>query len=266
MSYILDALKKAERERGMTQVPTLSTVHDIDEKTSGRFRFLAIAVLMLLAAGSGLTLFLWDRGDKHPAAEFHINTEQQPGQKIPASGNNDTNGRETDMSSLALSQSGQDRYAAPKETPEINSGISSSAAPRNTSGRFPVAGQETPAAAIPPQGRQKAVSPEFTPPASTENALQISNLSSGEAGPSDPRNQSFDITNRESTLQQAMETMRISILLYAETPSDRLVFINGRKYAEGDYVDGRFLLETITPDGAVLTYEGAKAVLEPKAD
>ncbi|MBN2319906.1 MAG: hypothetical protein JXR49_12545, partial [Acidobacteria bacterium] len=133
MSYILDALKKAERERGMTQVPTLSTVHDIDGKTSGRFRFLSIAVLTLLAAGLGLTLFFWNRGGEHPAAESHVYTEQQPGQKLPAAGNNDTYG--------------QDRHAAPEETPEINSGVSSGAAARNTSGSFPVADREIPAAA-----------------------------------------------------------------------------------------------------------------------
>ena len=63
-----------------------------------------------------------------------------------------------------------------------------------------------------------------------------------------------------------MKEMNISILFYAENPSDRMVFINGRKYVEGEYIDERFLLERITPDGAVLSYQGGQAILKPKTD
>ena len=41
-----------------------------------------------------------------------------------------------------------------------------------------------------------------------------------------------------------------------------MIFINGRKYTEGDYVEGRYLIESITPDGAVLNYQGARATLK----
>ena len=63
-----------------------------------------------------------------------------------------------------------------------------------------------------------------------------------------------------------MKDMSISILLYAENPSDRMVFINGRKYVEGDYVDGQYLLERITSDGVVLNYQGEQVTLKPKTD
>ena len=61
---------------------------------------------------------------------------------------------------------------------------------------------------------------------------------------------------------QAVDGMSITILRYAQDRADRLVFINGRKYVEGDYIDGRFLIESITRDGAVLSYEGARATLK----
>jgi hypothetical protein len=41
MSYILDALKKAERERGSTRVPTPMTVHDYRGMQRNRFAVLA---------------------------------------------------------------------------------------------------------------------------------------------------------------------------------------------------------------------------------
>ena len=67
------------------------------------------------------------------------------------------------------------------------------------------------------------------------------------------------------SFHEAMATMNMTILMYAEAGSERMVFINDRKYTEGDYVDGRFLLESITPEGAVLSYEGERITLRPKS-
>ena len=66
---------------------------------------------------------------------------------------------------------------------------------------------------------------------------------------------------RSMSLREAMAKMKITILLYEEAKSERMVFINDRKYVEGDYVDGRYLLESITADGVVLSYQGERASL-----
>jgi len=58
--------------------------------------------------------------------------------------------------------------------------------------------------------------------------------------------------------------MNLSVLLYSDTPADRIVFINGRKYGEGDHIDGKYLIESITLEGAVLSYQGERAVLRPR--
>jgi hypothetical protein len=43
-----------------------------------------------------------------------------------------------------------------------------------------------------------------------------------------------------------------------------MVFINGRKYVEGQAVDGQILLESITREGALLSQEGQRVLLRPK--
>jgi hypothetical protein len=58
--------------------------------------------------------------------------------------------------------------------------------------------------------------------------------------------------------------MSMTVLFYAENKAERLVFINGRRYAEGDLVEGQYLLESITLEGAVLSYEGERALLRPR--
>lgn len=69
---------------------------------------------------------------------------------------------------------------------------------------------------------------------------------------------------KPQSLQEAMDGMTMSILFYSENKAERLVFINGRKYVEGDTIDGRYLLESITPEGAVLSCEGERAILRPE--
>ncbi len=57
MSYILDALKKSERERSLGRVPTLDTVHNYPKSHRQRFRagLLASALVTLLALlGAGI--------------------------------------------------------------------------------------------------------------------------------------------------------------------------------------------------------------------
>ena len=46
--------------------------------------------------------------------------------------------------------------------------------------------------------------------------------------------------------------LTLDVLVYSEVPAERLVFINGRKYVEGQAVNGDAVVEQITPDGAVL--------------
>ena len=53
------------------------------------------------------------------------------------------------------------------------------------------------------------------------------------------------------------------MLVYSERAGEGMVFINGRKYTEGQTVEGGLTLEAITPDGAILSYEGQRFLLRP---
>jgi hypothetical protein len=60
--------------------------------------------------------------------------------------------------------------------------------------------------------------------------------------------------------------MRLDVLVYAESAADRLVFINGQKYVEGQRVSDKFVVEGITREGALLTFEGQRYLLRPKTN
>jgi len=57
--------------------------------------------------------------------------------------------------------------------------------------------------------------------------------------------------------------MRLEVLVYSEVAAERMVFINGRKYLQGQAVDGKYVVERITPDGAILTHQGQRFLLKP---
>ena len=62
-------------------------------------------------------------------------------------------------------------------------------------------------------------------------------------------------------MRETLGSLKLEVLYYSEIPSERIVFINGRKYVEGQTVDGKAMVEQIARDGAVLTYQGQRFLL-----
>jgi hypothetical protein len=57
--------------------------------------------------------------------------------------------------------------------------------------------------------------------------------------------------------------LKLTVHVWADRPAERLVFINGRKYVQGDRVDDKVLVEEITPEGAMVSYQGQRSLLRP---
>ena len=60
---------------------------------------------------------------------------------------------------------------------------------------------------------------------------------------------------------QAMPKLTLQFLVYSDVPTDRLVFINNQKYLEGQSIEGKVVVESITQDGAILSYQGKRFLL-----
>jgi len=48
------------------------------------------------------------------------------------------------------------------------------------------------------------------------------------------------------------------VLVWGDNPKDRMVFLNGRKYVEGQALTGGAVIERIAEDGIVLAHEGER--------
>ena len=52
--------------------------------------------------------------------------------------------------------------------------------------------------------------------------------------------------------------MRLQMVVYSAVPAQRLVYIDNQKYVEGSSIEGKLVVESITPDGAILTHDGKR--------
>src|SRR5437899_1584860 len=59
-------------------------------------------------------------------------------------------------------------------------------------------------------------------------------------------------------LRDAMSKFKLEVLVWAADPRDRMVFLSGRKFVEGQSLDGKVIVERINEDGIVLGYQGQR--------
>jgi general secretion pathway protein B len=240
MSYILDALKKAERERDAAQIPTLTTVHNMPISQSRRlYLILGISIVCVcLLVGIGLFVL-----------------KPSPGAGAAKGGNSGGLAREAGMAVIP-----DRRTEAPSDVVTTHQTVEPKAQPTGASG---IGMEKDVKRGMPSRQVQKE----------SESGSPATNESIRPQAPSrTPPPETTELTSAAPTapskplpLNEAIAKMDMTVLFYAETKSERMVFVDGRRYAEGDYVNGLYLIESITPEGAWLNYQGDRAILRPKA-
>ncbi len=66
-------------------------------------------------------------------------------------------------------------------------------------------------------------------------------------------------------LHDLASTLKVEVLVWAANPKERMVFLNGRKYVEGQVVEGGgAIIDQIAEDSVVLVHEGQRVRLRPE--
>lgn len=229
MSYILDALKKAERERGLTEIPTLETVHDFPVKKKTGVWIAAGCVV------AGLITVAWLF---FPASPERV----QPNVPPPAAITTDS------AKNSEPEPERREAVTGSPQTPALDSAVGNTPIPKTPT---------APVAAAPEAGNQLAPSVVIT-----DSSVPRKASKPNEVAQIDFTLNRFDIGDdmRESlrrsmilpSLREVASSMKISIHVYSDEPDERLVFINGKKYKEGDSPSEDCIIESITPEGVIL--------------
>jgi hypothetical protein len=59
----------------------------------------------------------------------------------------------------------------------------------------------------------------------------------------------------------AVPDLSINLMAYSQEPSERLVYIKGLRYREGELVEGKLKIEKLTREGVILSYQDRRCVL-----
>jgi general secretion pathway protein B len=233
VSFILDALRKSEHERqrstmpGLSHVPLAGPRHTLPGWAIAVMGVLAGAVLVLGGAW-------WQSQRSLPA--------QAP---IPAS------------AAVAPPAVGSNNAAAVTTGSPPSAPTAAPAAPSPTPRPTPKA---TPAAAA-------FGSPVAAPPPAAEPKRE-SLANAATAGLASPRATSGGLTLPSAAALSAqgiaVPPLRLELHAYSDSPSERFVFINGRRYREGERLAEGPEVVTIEPEGVVLSQQGQRFMLAPE--
>lgn len=235
MSFILDALKKSESDRQRQSGPALFEVKVAPPRRA--LPLWALAIAGLLAVNLGIIAWMMLR---HPRAEAAVNLTPPP--------------------LVAAAPSAAPQPLPAQQAPAAAPLVAAPGAPQPTplavpaSAPYPGAAPST-AQSPPPAGVAEEPDPEDFAPAQEPPPYKMSHVQRATAE-GVPLYQ--DAAAAPGT---HIPALRLDLHVYAERPQDRFVMINMRKLHEGDSLPEGVRVETITNDGAVLSYNGSRFLL-----
>lgn len=238
MSYILDALKKADAEREQGQVPGLHTpAANADLADGPQLRTPPLwvmglgAFLVLIALGA---VWLWPR----PVAV--IATAPTQPQSLPAA---------------PVAVPVPVPVPAPAPTPAPESRPEASA----TANR---AGEESPrptpeATPTPPPSRPPRAEPAITRPVVAPAAPRAPIHVDPAPAPT-PSNKVPTLAELPEDVRRSLPSLSVSGAMYSDSPANRMLLINNRVFHEGDQPAAGLVLEEIRLKSAVFRYRGTR--------
>jgi len=251
MSYILDALKKSEKERQRGTAPDLLTVQEtvLPEKKKRRvWPYIIFAVLVLSMGLAVFRLIPWQ--SKNEKAGASTAALQKSGPKTPEF-------VPPEISETITTQAGTKKQEVPPATDTD----------REKSLRTPLAvtkKEEKPAikkAAQPVRTSQPALKPEIPSGASSKVPSDAKPVQNDPPLVPGKIYQSGDLPASE---QQNLPAVNMSIFMYSEDPALRMVRINGQTFREGQYISEGLKVEEIKPDGVILKYKNYRLQIGQK--
>ena len=287
MSYILDALKKAERDRPAATIPTLKTVHLLPPAAPGR-RLWPWAGTFVVLVNAGVLIWFLRSG---PMLSTGIPASSPTAPAMPAPTAASGQAAPAPPADPAPRVSPPETPAAVATTPPPPSRLAPErippAAPKRVESARPPSVAPAPAAPKAETAKRKPAdiraeptlrpAPEkpavvSTPAAPLPRVAAAPNRpGTASVAPSPPMPAERGARSLPAPgdmppgAQEFIQKMRLQVVVYSDVPAERLVFIDNHKYVEGQSIDGKVLVESITPDGAILIYQGQRFKLRASA-
>lgn len=222
MSYILEALKKADRERTLGEVPDLESSHWGQRRSRPSYRWVAIVALLLLV-NAVLLAVIFSGGDEEPVTDRPASAEKATVQ-APA--------RAQVSPPVAVT------VPEEKPSPAVRQKVAPDVRPYVPS---PPVAAYTPA-------EQPAV------PGAVTGSVPAASARGGDSVPT-WNEMPLDFRSRYNP-------PHIDVHVYSEEPARRFVLVELKKYREGDELRDGARIEKILEHSIQLNYQGTRFRLE----
>jgi general secretion pathway protein B len=266
MSYILDALKKADKERKRGTVPNLSTDQDppIQKPKKRSLLFYILIVALLINAG---VFFFWlnpwktkkttiiaktpfvVKSDIHEKASSTGSSDIQsqsetesihPKKTAPSAIHSAKKDAQHELQSTIPTQKPAETKEQKQTAPILTTKEEDEEAPDGSSNLLQP--QEH---AAPPT---TALSPPSAEPTTSDKQVQ-SPL------PLPEPFRLYDLKSLPASVKEGLPDINISVFVYSDDPSSRVVKINGHTVREGQELTDGLKVEKIVPEGVIFKYE-----------
>jgi len=256
MSYILDALKKSEKERQRGTAPDLLTVQEPvlrEKKTRRVWPYIIFAVLIFGMGLAAYRLIPWQsKNEKTVTSTVALQkSEPKPAESL-----------QPEVSQTITTQAGiKKREVPPLRNTTLEKSLKTPLALTKKEEKPVVQKaivqskiQEQPAVkkAAQPQTSQQALKPEIPASAPSTVSPDVKPVQNDPAPVPGKIYQSGDLP---ASVQQNLPAVTMSIFMYSEDPASRMVRINGQTLREGQYISEGLKVEEIKPDGVILNYK-----------
>ncbi|HMK61816.1 MAG TPA: general secretion pathway protein GspB [Dissulfurispiraceae bacterium] len=244
MSYILDALKKAEQERKLRKPPDIMSEHYIEYRPKQRFWLYAVFLLLAAASGS----IGWFFGSEQISIP-----PPQPSQNVPITAKAPESPAPAAVApAIPPSSTPSENVTQPPQTKSVDTPmqISSTTDQNNQVDQLKKQDQEesssdrysqkasSPKKQAQPKQHQKKIAETPTPKKVV------------------PGNSIYSITDLPEEIRGSVPALIISTHIYSQDKTERLASINGHIGREGQEILKGIKIVSIVPDGAILSYQG----------
>ena len=237
MSYILEALKKSDKERQREQIPDLQADHSLPSVKIQERKGPGLYLLGALVLGSVAGLLWWQfSGDQVPQLTDNSKIPPAPVAVAPA-----PEVVEIPEQTAARPSVAKKEKAVEPVTPEVTT-------------VEPTASEQP----VPEVAESEVPLPEDRTPGGSEALVKVAEKSAPSVTP-EPVGQEDVIIPLLDELPPNVKAdvpgLSFAGHVYADDTRKRLIIINSRIVREGDMVSNGLFLEQISPDGVVLRYK-----------
>ena len=248
MSILLDALKKSEEQRQLGQAPD---IHAASESSPGHGVAASaswLPILLVVIAAVVIATFSW-RQYREPEGPVAETVSEQPAVASRATGEEISTAAKVEPA--PASSSPLATYTAPREEPAADDATSTGEDRQKRE-----LAQSFNQFQSPPTEEGPETSETRTVPAAQEPRTPVVPSTENRAEPTRPAAtgpQPVSFWELPQNVRDGMPELRITVLVYSDSPEDRFVLVSGRRLVEQDTLEG-VLLDEIRRDGAVFQY------------